>query len=142
MTRQQLQTLWILFLALLSSVVIYVVVAVLIAAQGGPPPAQTEAFDTELLQYLFLGLGAAVTVASLVVPGLVIRSEPGEALPFERLFTKKILQWAMAESIAIFGLLLYFLTGDLGYTYIFAAWAAIMMLFHGPFGLAPAARRP
>jgi F0F1-type ATP synthase membrane subunit c/vacuolar-type H+-ATPase subunit K len=142
MNKQQAQTLWILFLALLSSVVMYVVVAVLVDSQGGPQGVDQGAFDLELLQYVFLGLGAVATVASLVIPGLVIRSEPDEVLPFQRLFTKKILQWALAESIAIFGLLLYFLTGDLGYTYIFAAWSAIIMLFHGPFGLAHSERRP
>lgn len=142
MTKQQAQTLWILYLALLSSIVIYVVVAVVVESQGGPQNVQEGAFDLELLQYVFLALGAASTVASLAIPSLVVRSEPGEVLPFQRLFTKKILQWAISESIAIYGLLLYFLTRDLGYAYVFAAWSAVIMLFHGPFGLAHSTRRP
>ena len=141
MTKQQLQTTWILFLALLSSIVIYVVVAVVIDAQGGPQDMGEAGLDPELLQYLFLGLGVASTIASLVIPGLVFRSEPGEPLSFERLFPKKIMQWAISETIAIYGLLMYFMTQDLGYMYIFAAWGAIIMLFHGPFSLAPDPRR-
>ena len=121
---------------------IYAVVAVIIDGQGGPKTGQTEGLDLATLQYVFLVLGAGATLASLVIPGLVIRAPRGEALPYQRLVTKKILQWALSESIAIFGLLLYFLTGDLDNMYIFAAWSAAVMLFHGPFGLARLTRRP
>jgi len=137
MNKQQLQTLWILFLALLSSVVIYAVVAVIIDAQGGPQNAGEGGFDLATLQILFLALGAGSTLMSFILPGLLVRTPPqAEALPYQQLVTKKIMQWAISESIAIFGLVLYFLTGELDYAYLFAAWSAVVMLFHGPFGLA------
>jgi len=135
MNKQQLKTIWILYLALMSSIVIYAVVAVMIDAQGGPRGGEREASDLELFQYVFLAAGVVVTMASLVIPGLVVRSPRGDVLPYERLVTKKIVQWALSESVAIFGLVLYFLTGDLDYMYIFAAWSAAVMLLHGPFGL-------
>ena len=137
MNAQQHKTIWILYMALLSSIVIYAVVAVVIDGGGGPQNAGDGGFDPAMLQYMFLALGAGATVMSFVIPGVVVRAEPGEALPYERLVTKKILQWAMSESIAIFGLVLYFMSGELDNMYIFAGWGVVVMLMHGPFGLAP-----
>ena len=135
MNKQQLKTIWILYLALMSSIVIYTVVAVMIDAQGGPRTGELESSRLELFQYVFLAAGAAATVVGMVIPGLVVRAPRGAALPYERLVTKKILQWALSESVAIFGLVLFFLTRDLDYMYIFAAWSAVVMLVHGPYGL-------
>jgi formate hydrogenlyase subunit 3/multisubunit Na+/H+ antiporter MnhD subunit len=135
MNDKQLKTIWLLFLALLMSIVVYAVVAVMIEEQGGPGVGEVDAAASEFFQNILLGVGAVSTLASIFVPGLVIRSRQGEALSYERLLTKKIIQWAISESIAILGLVLYFLTGDLDNMYIFAAWSAAVMLFHGPFGL-------
>lgn len=141
MNRQQTRTLWFLYLSLMSSVVLYAVVAVLIDGQGGPKNLEQGGLDLATLQIVFLALGVGATVMSFVIPGLVVRAPRGEALPYQSLVTKKILQWAFSETIAIFGLVLYFLSGELNLVYVFAAWAAVVMVFHGPFGLDSSDRR-
>jgi hypothetical protein len=119
---------WILYVALFASAFIYLVVGIL-AGQG--MPSDGPPLDDNMV-YLFIGLAAMATIASFTVPPLVAkRGGGGNAGPW---LTGRILAWALSESVAIFGLVLYFIDQEktLENLYVFVGWSVVLMVLHAP----------
>ena len=100
--------LWIVWGALTSSIVVYLVVLQVAA------PKETDTGGGSLA-----GVLAAVSVVNLVVSfgarwflqRIVKNGKEGESIDFSRVLTLSIISWALAESVAIYGLVLGF-TGE------------------------------
>jgi len=136
MIASQIRTLRIIYAAMFVSLGIYTAVSFAILDAGGPGDLGAGAPEIDMIQWAFLAVGLVVTAMSFILPGLVIRTPRSEGLPFQQVFIKKILQWALSEAVALFGLVLFFMSGDMEYILIFGAWSAALLLVHGPWGLA------
>ncbi|HXJ32956.1 MAG TPA: hypothetical protein VMS22_02870 [Candidatus Eisenbacteria bacterium] len=117
--------------ALLVSLVMYVVVLVLLLGQPGTP-APT---DATMMRYLFIGL----TVANLGVV-LVFRRNlpPSDAGPAtaapdpQAVFTTYLVCWSLSEAVALYGLVLGFLTHGLDAAQPFFIVGAALLLWQRP----------
>lgn len=113
----KIQKAQILFVALLSSLVIYLVVCYVLAAQGEPP---VTAAPIELLKPAFGTLAFFSLIASFALRARLLRKAIAE-LPAQidesqaeavirAATTPWILGWALCESVAIYGMILFIMT--------------------------------
>ncbi len=116
-------------LALIAACFFYAVIGLLIADQplagGSSSPLSQE------VVYLFIGLAAAMTIASFVIPNIVYKRSDGSAQVW---FTSRIIAWALSESVAVLGLVVFLIdparpTENL---YVFVGWALFLMIAHTP----------
>ena len=121
--------------ALTASAVMYMGVGFVVAKELTP-------FDQMLVNAVG-GLGVVMLIASVILRQILAKprrlmaagKSPGEIMnsAFPLPFVELIITWAMAESAAVFGLLLTFMSGDT--TYVFALGGAsvlAMLLVHRP----------
>ena len=93
---------------------------------------QMEAEQLEMMEYILLGMGFISTIMSFVLPKILAGAAQQAADPWGPYFTRKVLSWALSESIAIYGLVLYFMAGDHQTMAIFVVWAGVLMAVHSP----------
>jgi len=102
--------LYIVLVAVSLATVIYGVI-VFVMEQIGPPQATGPTF----IIYVFLAVAGAIGAVAIGGVAPLVRKQPGSAAVFRSL----IIQTALAESIAIMGLVLYFVLGSVQWFTIF-----------------------
>jgi hypothetical protein len=136
------RTLWIVWASMLATLIVYAAIPFLVP--GG------QARDPLLEQAMLLGLfgvAAASAIGTLIARNLMIVQpaqrgdlDLGSGPALSRFASVSIALWAVAESIAVYGLVLYLLFGKAGYLHAFLLAAATLFAVHSP--RAPAAARP
>jgi hypothetical protein len=118
----QQRVMWILWASLLLSLVIYVVVALV----AGPTarPADGMSHDLAFLKWIFLAIAFGETGAILMLSRTLVGK-----LPLLNFF---VVRWALAESIGVFGLVLYFVGEALTFLLVFIGWGAALLLLLAP----------
>jgi hypothetical protein len=116
----KIQKAQVLFVALLSSLVVYLVVCYLLAAQGEPPVtgAAIEVLKPALGTLAFFSLIASFALRARLlrkaIAGLPARpTRTDEAMAeavIRAAMTPWILGWALCESVAIYGMILFLMT--------------------------------
>ena len=110
--------------ALLASVGIYAALPLLIPPMGSEPQAGV---------LLPLAAAALMTAAmSFVVPSLIAKNAPPEQQGEQLDFTLNVVRWALAEAVAVFGLVLYLLGHPVTFAWGFAIASAVLMFVHAP----------
>lgn len=134
----------IIHLAMLLSLGFYVAIAVQVVHAQDPtlPPPLPELAAHPFSHYLFIALAIATVMLMAATPLVRAKLMPprsyGDATPPDlnralgRLRVAQIVSWAMCEAVAIYGLILTFLSYDLRYTLAFAAVGALAMLAYAP----------
>ena len=100
-------------------------------------PAMIEPLSSEgpapVLPMAFAAMALSMAGAIFAIPSLMSRLPVAdEEQAAHRPFQAKILQWVLAESIAVFGLVLYLLGGGTTWLWAFGALAAVLMGLHAP----------
>lgn len=113
---KRLKQLHLVFLALLGSLLAYLAVAYAVTMEGTDPPGT----DIGVILPILAVMGLGSLAASFVLRGALLRSRlaklPAEITEAEvgqvagATFTPSILGWALCESAAIYGLVLFFLS--------------------------------
>jgi len=127
-------TLWLVWGTLLASLAIYAALPLVLTAPG-------EAMDegSEILS-LCLGLVAIGTaVASFVLKRVLVLGpiargvvDPHTPAGAQRIQLGYIITWALAESIGVYGLVLYFLTHAVSLMLPFVCGSALLLALHAP----------
>lgn len=132
-TDQFIRLINIIAVALVASVLVYMVIAWVVA-----PTVAEAGGDTELIQ-MMAGILAIVSLGHLVAAQMLfaIRVRTAEKLPTpeQRLSSYRvaiILSFALREAVAVYGLILSFLSGDARWAIGFGAVAAMSMLLGWP----------
>jgi len=121
-TARQVPAARILWAALLASIVVYALVA-----NNFRPEAPAEAADLGVITAVIAATAAGTLVASAIVPRLLAR----QGAPY---ITFCILRWALAESVAVFGLVLTFMGALPRVGHAFFAVSALAILLQPPGG--------
>ena len=115
-SQANMQTIWIIYGALCMSMIVYGVVGYVIVAPPEDP-------NSDLVMPLALAMISLTTgVGSFFVDKFVQGNYQ----------TRSIIKWALTESIAIYGFVLYFLTANNVYLLAFIAFALALMAVHAP----------
>lgn len=132
-TDQFIRLINIIAVALVASVLVYMVIARVVA-----PTVAEAGGDAELIQ-MMAAILAIVSLGHLVAAQMLfaIRVRAAEKLPSpeQRLGSYRvaiILSFALREAVAVYGLILSFLSGDARWALGFGAVAAISMLLGWP----------
>lgn len=120
-SARQVPTARILWAALLASIVVYALVAANVR-----PDAPPEA-DLDVLTAIFAAAAASTLVASALVSRALVR----QGAPY---VTYCVLRWALAESVAVFGLVLTFMGASPRVGHAFFAVSALAILLQPPGG--------
>ena len=125
---------YILYLAMFASVGIYLLIAFIL---GSDPKFTGQPGDPELAQnlaYIFLGLSGLMTLMTFVVPGAMLRNLTSKQGGDNQAAwtTRKIITWALCESVAVYGLIVFFISKDIQDIYIFVGWAVVLFVLHAP----------
>ena len=126
-TQAAMQTTWIIYGALCMSMIIYGAVGFAVVE----PP---EEANTDMEMPLALGIVSLTTSAGTFFVDKFIQGNYQ---------TRNIIKWALTESIAIYGFVLYFLTANTIYLLAFIGFELALMAVHAPIQRAcPLPRRP
>ena len=119
-----------------------VVVEVLLLAETGFPGSIGEGLPVEMIRYALIGVAVLTGMGILVVRKFVVPErrrvpiQPPESEEAQqqagRDFTIWIISMSMADSIAIYGLVLFFMSGQRMDFYLFAVPALLLMLMLRP----------
>ena len=109
----------IIWVALLGSIVMYTGLAWFLRGQRSEPPAP----EVGLFTQVFAALAVMQGIASFVMRS-VLKDAP--------YFTRMVVCWAIVEGIALYGLVLALLGGDLTWTYGFSGLSALLLALHAP----------
>jgi len=138
------RTSWIVYGVLLASLLIYGRIAFQVAAaEAGPSPSAAD------LQPMLIGLVIVSVLITVAVIPLVRRfalpprrppspeavaapSTPATDAALRRLFTVQVTSWAFAEAIAIYGLILSFLSHEPAYYLYFTLGALLNFALYRP----------
>jgi F0F1-type ATP synthase membrane subunit c/vacuolar-type H+-ATPase subunit K len=134
------RTMMILHLALMGSVGIYAFI--LFQVTQGQPPRE---LDPPVMLYALAGVALAMmavipVLRSKMLPPIREAKSLDEPVPEDekvqaavaKLFTASIVTWALCESIAIYGLVLAFLSFQMKYFFAFAAASLVNFLIYRP----------
>lgn len=137
---------WLIWGAMFASIGVYVLVAHLTAGTVRISPGIGDVFGLLRTILLIIGIGelllipvikrlamksASATKGGGIGAGLLaMQSHPAVA----KYTTALVVSSAIAESVAIYGLVLFFLSGDFGTLYLFTALGAAGMLVNRPKG--------
>lgn len=109
------------------------------AALPAVVPAPSDAQPVPLVAPLLAAIGLSTAVASLVIRavGLVrpVRDgklDPGSPAGQQRILVLSIVNWALAESIGVFGLVCYLMGTGVVWLYGMAGAAAVLLAIHAP----------
>lgn len=142
--QEGMRTLWPIWAAMFASLGVYLIVAHFIG--------QEIKFDLipkstyELLRYALMGVGAVILYLTQYVRRFMLRGGSGvkasNSTPLDqgsntnpilrKYMTAVIISVAMSESVGIFGLVLFFLSGDFKTLYLFVACSAIAVYIYRP----------
>ena len=114
--QAHMQTLWIIFGALCMSQLIYGVVGVAVVE----PPEEP---NVDMVLPIVLSLLALSTSVFSFFVGKIIKGNYQ---------TSCIIKWALTESVAIYGFVLYFLTGETTYLGCFILFSLALTAVHAP----------
>ena len=114
--QAHMQTLWIIYAALCMSQLIYGVVGVVVVE----PPEEP---NTDMVLPIALSLIALSTSGFSLFVGKIIKGNYQ---------TSCIIKWALTESVAIYGFVLFFLTGNTTYLGAFILFSLALMAVHAP----------
>ena len=128
--------------AMIASLVMYAVVVELIKKQNAPFSGFSPMPDGfEILRYALLAVVAVEFIVirflnTLILSGRVpIRSSPTTA-PYapgvQRLITASIISYALCESVAVYGLVLFFIQGNSNDFYLFLALSLLCFIVYFP----------
>lgn len=129
--EQSMRFTQILAVAIMASIIVYMAVAIVVGPTTDPP-------DPELLRTLamaFLVLSVGSLLAARVIFQSRLRLAREGATPIERLQryrTAVILAFALRETVAIYGLVLSFATGDVRWVFGFGLVALVTMAMGFP----------
>ena len=137
--NQQFRTLTILYVALMGALGMYAYVAFMIAGAQEPRPLP----DIMLPVFIAMGAGAMVMIPILrgkLLPPMKEATSLNDTVPENeqtraataKLFSASIVTWALCESIAIYGLVLSFMTAEPKYFLGFAAASLVNFLIYRP----------
>ena len=115
------RTMWIIWGSMLSGVVIYAVAGGFLAKQGGIDTMNAETLDMLLLVLSMISV--SMTGAVLLAGGLLAK------LPYT---SYQIVRWALAESIAVYGLVLHIMGSGIATLIGFVAWSVVLMILLAP----------
>jgi hypothetical protein len=123
--------------ALMGAVAIYAVLVEFLARSGNPP-APGDPSVLRVLRPVLTGLGILMLPAIWVLRGRFLVKREGDAPESlaTRMMTATILTGALAESAAVFGLVLFLLGGERTDFYVLAVWSLLLQ-----FGWFPTLRR-
>lgn len=121
-TQQMTLRLYVIIAAVSVATVVYGVI-VFAMEQMGPPAGGAP----EGIVYGFIGLAAIIGLFAIFGVAPLLRDRPGSAA----VFTTLLLQAALAESIAIMGLVLYFVLASIQWFAIFLAVAWVVFTIIG-----------
>jgi F0F1-type ATP synthase membrane subunit c/vacuolar-type H+-ATPase subunit K len=135
-------TLRIVWAALLSALAIYAALTFILQ----PPEGHTVPDNIQTLQIAFAGIALSMGPAILIMRQILFwkpyaRGEVSPEMTIPRYFTASIVSWAMCESIAIYGLVLYMLSYQRPISLAFMGASALGMLALAPLKL-PEPRQP
>lgn len=107
-------------IAIIASVFIYAVVVELIKSEYEPFKGFSPFQEIEILRYILLGISIAEFffiryIRNFVLSGktMMATSKQGQfSAPIQRLITTSIVSYALCESVAIYGLVLFLIGGD------------------------------
>lgn len=135
----KIQKAQILFVALLSSLVVYLVVCYMLSVQGEPPvsAAPIEVLKPALGTLAFFSLIASFVLRARLlrkaIAGLPAQIDESQAEAVVRAaLTPWVLGWALCESVAIYGLILFVMTFDWGLFLPFWGVGVVAMLTQAP----------
>ena len=129
--------------AMMSTLVMYAVVALAIASTSDPFEGFASFGDGGLLRNVFLGLSLLQVVAIKIIRDRALQSpNPSSGVPTSkpdarsqlvpRLVSTSILTFAIAESMALYGLVLFLLNGDSMDLYIFLGLSLLTFIMFFP----------
>ena len=140
-----MQILWVIWAAMLGSLFIYIVVCHLLGEEIRGNFAESG-FPFELFRNILYGVAAAELILSYYLRKSMLRGRSGAAQvnmsgrsstlnqpPFVGHYTAiVIISLAIADSIGIYGLVLFFLGSDFKTLYTFIVVSALAMVFYRP----------
>ncbi len=115
-TQAVMQKTWIIYGALCMSMIIYGAVGFAVVE----PPEEP---NTDMMNPLALGIVSLTTSAGTFFVDKFVQGDYQ---------TRNIIKWALTESIAIYGFVLYFLTANTVYLLAFIGFALALMAVHAP----------
>lgn len=135
--RKAYRTTALIGLGMLTSLLVYVVVVELIKKQnapfGGNSPMPDDVIST--LRTAFLGVVVVEFFVIRFLNKLMLRSSP-TAVPFapdvQRLVTAAIVSYALCESVAVYGLVLFLIQGNSGDFYLFLMLSLVYFVVYFP----------
>jgi len=125
---------WVLWGVLLSSLPVYLLVAAMMT-EAGEPAEPLDGLFVSMLGGVALVVGAACLGIGRVVPRWLIRRgtlDPERALSVVALGTLGLIGWSLAESVAIYGLVLFFMSSSLLVLAPFFVASALLMVLTTP----------
>ncbi len=137
-----MKTNWLIWAAMVSSIGIYILVAHMTAGEIRIGAGAAEVFGLLRTVLLILGIGELVLIPlirRLVLKGVrppktaAAMGTMGGSHPAVAAYTSAlVVSLAIAESVAIYGLVLFFLSSDFNTLYLFAALGAAGMIVNRP----------
>jgi F0F1-type ATP synthase membrane subunit c/vacuolar-type H+-ATPase subunit K len=129
--------------AMMSTLVMYAVVGLAIASTQDPFEGFVSLEDDGLLRNLFLGLSLFQVVAVQIIRGRALRvPDPSSRFPnaktstspqlVSRLVSTSIVTFALAESIAVYGLVLFLLNGKSTDFFVFLGLSLLAFIMFFP----------
>jgi len=142
--QEGMRTAWIIWAALFVSLGIYLIIAHLIGerAEFGNVPESI----TQLLRYVLMGAGAVILFLARFIRKIMLKGGAGITSAMSgaieqaantrpvvgRYISALLVSLSLAESVGIFGLVLFFLSKDFQTLYLFVGCSALAMYFYRP----------
>lgn len=124
---------------MIGSLLVYAVIAELIKESNAPFRGFAQMPDIALLRYALLAVAAVEFIVIPVLTRAMLSgtvpppSASGQHLPeIKRLISSAIVTYALCESVAIYGLVLFLLNGDSSDLYLFIALSVLFFAVYFP----------
>lgn len=132
--RKQFQIHRLIWIAMFASLGVYLAVYFMVGESVRAQQTGEMPLDTFRNILLAVAAGEVLLIGfirkRLLTPAPEMKGKA--ALPIQRYFVTGIITYALAESIGIFGLVLYFLGDSVDYLYLFICVSAGVMLYYRP----------
>ena len=119
-------------IAMVSSLVIYAMLVELIKRQSAPFRGFVQVPWWEMLRWIFLALALADAGLIRVLRRALLAPQAAGLGPGRQLQTASIVTFALCESVGVFGLVLFLVSGSSADFYLFLAFALGLFAFHFP----------
>lgn len=136
MTAQHKTTLWIIYAAMVAATVVYPMLGVLFIA---PPEAYAMSASLDPVMLVMLLIALSSGILSFVLFGSLVRG-PIQSGKFDltqegdygKVQTNMILCWSLAESSAVFSIVVLFLNASIVIPLVLAGFSLLMLVFETP----------